>query len=60
MKLSFSVIRYICHRLTPSLTVHLAFSSISLVDQFGCSLRFCHQEFDNEAISNVKVEGFGF
>ncbi len=41
--------------ITHSLTGRLAISVISLsfFDRFECSLRFCYEEFDGEAISDV-------
>ena len=41
-----------CHRLT-----HVTFRFFPLiVDRFGRSLRFCHLEFDKEAISDAGVK----
>ena len=47
--------------ITPSLTHKLlAFSSIYplFVERFGRSLRFCHHEFYNEAISDAFIHVF--
>ncbi len=43
-----------CHRLTPSLTGRLTLLAISslFVNRSGCSLQFCHLEFDKKAISD--------
>ncbi len=46
---------YVTHRLTNSLTIErLAFSAISplFVDRFKRSLRFCHLELDEKAITD--------
>ncbi len=49
------------HSVTPSFPGRLAISDISplFVDRFGRSLRFCHLEFDKEAIYDERSENLG-